>query len=234
MAIEMNGLGSERCIEQLASGRQCNRYEVEGMEYCLKHMPDSMLEEAEAITGVKRCRNSPAGEFACQEFAAEGTSPPSCPAHKPAAMAKKHLALVNGQAVEMAQQLITTHASDLEHAPPIEDPYIEVMAAAGELKVWKDIVRAKVGSLKRLGYAGKSGEQTMAEVQLYTQALRDLSSVLLSIGRLNLDARLVGIRQQTVEMLDRALDLALEQAGVDYGKRTEARQTFKSHLKVVA
>ena len=232
--IHMNGLGSERCIEQLASNTQCRNLEVEGMDYCLKHMPAELLAEAEEVTGVKRCRNSPAGEFACHEYAAEGTMPPACPAHKPAQLAKKHLALVNGVAVETAQALIQEHSHDLEHAPPIQDPYIEVMAAAGELKVWKDIVRAKVGNLKRLGYAGKTGEQTMAEVQLYTQALRDLSQVLLAIGRLNLDARLIGIRQQTVEMLDRALDLALEEAGIGFDKKTQARQTFRKHLKVVA
>ena len=234
MATDMQGLGSSRCIEALASGRQCSNYEVEGLDYCLKHMPSDLLAEAEEITGVKRCRNSPAGEFACHEYAAEGTYPPACPAHKPAAKARKHLAVINGQAAELAQQIVTEHALDLEHAPPVNDPYDELMRVTGELKMWKDILRAKVGSLKRLGYAGKTGEQTMAEVALYTQALRDLSSVLLSIGRLNLDARLIGIRQQTVEMLDRALDTALEEAGVDYGKKTEARRTFRKHLKVVA
>jgi hypothetical protein len=227
MTVHMNGLGSDRCIEQLPSNRQCQNLEVEGMEYCLKHMPDQMLAEAEAITGVRRCRQ-------CREYAAESTEPPACPSHKPAAKAKAHLALVNGQATEMAQQIVSEHGHELEHAPPVNDPYGELMAVTGELKVWKDILRAKVGNLKKLGYAGKTGEQTMAEVALYSQALRDLSSVLLSIGRLNLDARLVGIRQQTVEMLDRALDLSLEEAGVDFGKKTQARQTFRKNIRVVA
>jgi hypothetical protein len=234
MTVHLNGLGSQRCLEWLASGRQCPNLEVEGMEFCLKHMPAEMLDEAEAITGVKRCRNSPAGEFACHDYAAEGTYPPACVSHKPAAKARKHLAVINGQATELAMTIVTEHALDLENAPAVNDPYGELMAVTGELRVWKDIVRAKVGKLERLGYAGKTGEQQLAEVQLYTQALRDLSSVLLSIGRLNLDARLIGIRQQTVEMMDRALDRALEEAGVDYGKKTEARRTFLKHLKVVA
>lgn len=225
MSVHMNGLGSAKCIEVIPSGRQCGNLEVEGMEFCLKHMPDSMLEEAEAVTGVKRCRQ-------CHEYAAESTNPPACTRHK--ITPGKVLKLVQGQAAEIAQELVETYAEQLEHAPPVNDPYGELMAVTGELKAWKDIVRRKVGNLKKFGYAGKTGEQTAAEVALYTQALRDLSSVLLSIGRLNLDARLVGIRQQTVEMMDRALDLALEEAGVDYGKKTEARQTFKRHLKVVA
>ena len=225
MSVEMKGLGSARCIEVKPSGRQCQRLEVEGMEFCLQDMPESMLEEAEAVTGVRRCRQ-------CRELADEGTDPPACKSHKPTR--GKVLQMVRGQAAEIAQQIVEEYGELLENAPAVNDPYGELMAVTGELKAWKDIVRRKVGTLKKFGYAGKTGEQTTAEVMLYTQALRDLSSVLLSIGRLNLDARLVGIRQQTVEMMDRALDLALEEAGVDYGKKTEARRTFRKHLKVVA
>lgn len=225
MSVQMNGLGSSRCIEQLPSGRQCQNLEVEGMEYCLKDMPERMLAEAEEVTGVRRCRQ-------CREYADEGTNPPACKSHK--VTPGKVLQMVRGHAAEIAQEIISERGSELENAPPVNDPYGELMAVTGELKAWKDIVRRKVGNLKKFGYAGKTGEQTTAEVMLYTQALRDLSSVLLSIGRLNLDARLVGIRQQTVEMMDRALDLALEEAGVGFDKKTEARQAFRRHLKVVA
>jgi hypothetical protein len=226
----MRGLGSVRCIDSDAGGRQCQRMEVEGMEFCLQHMPDSMLAEAEQVTGARRCRHG-----ICHDIAEDGTSPAACPKHKPARLAKAHLAVIQGQAVDRAGQIIAEHAADLEHPDPMTDPYGELMAVTGELKAWKDILRAKVVKLEnQLRYQGKTGEQTRAEVMLYSQALRDLSSVLLSIGRLNLDARLVGIRQQTLEMLDRALDLALEDSGVPLDRKAAARDTFRKHVKVVA
>lgn len=199
------------------------------MEFCLQHMPGSMLEEAEQVTGVKRCRHGD-----CRELAEEWTEPPACIKHKPARLAKVNLALIHGRMPERAQEIIDEHEADLENPDPITDPYGELMAVIGELKTWKDILRKEVAKLNRRGYAGKTGEQMLTDVALYTQALRDLGGVLLSTGRLNLDARLVGIRQQTVEMMDRALDLALEDSGVPLEAKAKARETFRRHLKVVA
>ena len=109
------------------------------------------------------------------------------------------------------------------------------MDVAGELRAWKDILRGMVVALERkYRYSADAGEQTRSEVILYNQALKDFAQVLLAIGRLNLDARLVGIRQQTMEMLDRALDATLEKAGVGYEHKEEARKTFREHIKVVA
>lgn len=232
--IHMKGLGSQPCIEVRPSGRPCTNYEVEGMEFCLQHMPASMLAEAEQITGVLRCHRGPDGPASCREYAVPGTD--ACRAHSPARQAKAQLALVQGKAVERAGQLIEEHSADLENAPPVNDPYGELMDVAGELRAWKDILRGLVVSLER-NYRyrnSETGEQTRAEVILYNQALKDFAQVLLAIGRLNLDARLVGIRQQTVEMLDRALDLALERAKVPYAEKDAARKVFRDNIKVVA
>jgi hypothetical protein len=229
MTIQMRGLGSVTCIDRNAGGRPCQRLEVEGMEFCLQHMPGSMLDEAEAVTGVRRCRNG-----VCRDLAEEHTDPPACRKHKPASLAKAKVTHIYSQMPERAQEILTEHAADLEHPDPVTDPYGELMSVIGELKAWKDILRAEVAKLNRRGYAGKTGEQMLTDVALYTQALRDLGSVLLSTGRLNLDARLVGIRQQTMEMMDRALDLALEESGVPLDRKGQAREIFRKHLKVVA
>lgn len=231
--ITMKGLGSQKCIEVLPSGRGCQAYEVEGLEFCLRHMPDAMLAEAEEVTGVLRCHRGPDGHYSCREYAVQGTD--HCAAHNPAKKARAQLALVQAEAVTRAGQIIEQRHDDLEHAPPVNDPYGELMDTAGELRAWKDILRGMVVQLERkYRYGSDAGEQTRAEVILYNQALKDFAQVLLAIGRLNLDARLVGIRQQTVEMLDRALDLALERAGVDYGRKDEARKVFKDNIRVVA
>jgi hypothetical protein len=225
--MDMKGLGSTRCIEVLPSGRGCRYLEVEGMDFCLRHMPPSMLEEAEAVTGVKRCRQ-------CSELAEEGTDPPACKAHRPERIAKAKVVAIHGGMVDRANEIVAMHAAELEDPPPLNDPYGELMACTAEMRTWKDILRRKVASLNRYGYAGKTGEQMLTDVLLYTQAQRDLAQVLLAIGRLNIDARLLGIRQQTAAMLERALDIALEDAEVPLEKRAHARETFRRNLKVVA
>lgn len=232
--IHMKGLGSARCVEVRPSGRSCGNYEVEGLEFCLQHMPESLLAEAEQVTGVSRCHRGPGGWADCRELAKPGTD--YCAAHAPGKQARMQLVAVQGEAVERAGKIIEQHSAELEHAPPVADPYGELMDVAGELRAWKDILRGLVVALERKYRYGsfESGEQTRAEVILYNQALKDFAQVLLAIGRLNLDARLVGIRQQTLEMLDRALDLALEQAGISFENKDAARRTFREHIKVVA
>lgn len=229
----MNGLGSIRCIEVIPSGRPCKHYEVEGMEFCLHHMPEPLLAEAERVTGVLRCHKHPDGWAVCRELAVPGGE--HCANHNPARRARAQLALVQSEAVTKAGQIISQHHDSLEHPDPVNDPYGELMDVAGELRTWKDILRGMVVALERkYRYSAEAGEQTRAEVILYNQALKDFAQVLLAIGRLNLDARLVGIRQQTLEMLDLALDLALEKAGVSYEDKDKARQVFREHIKVVA
>lgn len=223
----MKGLGSQRCIEVLYNGQSCKHLEVEGMDFCLRHMPESLLEEAEAVTGVRRCRR-------CREHAEEGTDPPACKAHKPERAAKAQLVLMQGRMADRAAEIVTQHAAELENPPPLNDPYGELMAVTAEMRTWKDLLRRKVASLQRYGYAGKAGEQMMTDVLLYTQAMRDVAQVLLAVGRLNIDARLLGIREKTAVMLERALDLAFEEAEIPLEKRPKARETFRRNLKVVA
>ena len=83
-------------------------------------------------------------------------------------------------------------------------------------------------------YQGRTGEQTRAEIVLYERAIERYGSMLVAIAKLNLDARLVGIRQQTMEMLDRALTLAFTSAQVPPEKQAKARETFRKHIKIAS
>jgi hypothetical protein len=225
--VDMKGLGSAKCIEVVPSGRGCQYFEVEGMGFCLKHMPDEMLEEAEEVTGVKRCRQ-------CRDYAELATDPPACKKHRPEKLARAAVVAITSKMPDRANEIVTMHAAELENPPPLNDPYGELMAITAEMRTWKDILRRKVAGLTRYGYQAKAGEQMQTDVLLYTQAMRDLAQVLLAVGRLNIDARLIGIRQQTAASLERALDLAFEEAEVPLEKRQQARETFRRNLKVVA
>src|ERR1700760_4341570 len=145
--IHMKGLGSARCVEVRPSGKPCGHYEVEGLEFCLQHMPENLLAEAEQVTGVLRCHKGPGGGADCRELARPGTD--SCAAHAPGKIARLQLAAVQGEAVERAGKNIEQHHADLEHPNPVTDPYGELMDVAGELRAWKDILRGMVVALER-------------------------------------------------------------------------------------
>lgn len=84
-----------------------------------------------------------------------------------------------------------------------------------------------------LRYRGKVSEQLRGEVTAAQTALRDLRTSAAEAGKLGLAERRVGIQQQTMNMLDGALDLALTASGVGLDRRNEARQAFRRNIRVV-
>jgi hypothetical protein len=68
------------CTGETRAGRPCCNYAVAGLGHvkrCMHHMGELLLPEAEAITGIRRCRH-PSG---CRQFAVVGTDPPRCKVH---------------------------------------------------------------------------------------------------------------------------------------------------------
>jgi hypothetical protein len=234
------GFGTALCTGRRRDGQRCGNVEVEGMDFCLHHMPDDMLEEAEAVTGFRRCRHDFGTPEACHFYAAAGTEPPACKNHGGNTGTGQRqgaaLRVINGQADTRAAEIIALHGGDIINASPVEDPYRELMQLAGEMREWKNLLQGIVARLQiaQFRYSGKIGEQIRAEIVLYERAMERLGSMLVSIAKLNLDARLVGIRQQSLDMLDRALTLAFTKAGVPPEKMEEARDTFRQHLKMAS
>lgn len=234
------GFGTALCIGFRRDGQKCGSVEVEGLEYCLHHMPDDLLEEAETLTGFRRCRKDFGTPEACHYFAVRGTEPPVCKNHGgnegSNQMRGVGLRLINGEADKRAGEIIAEHGDELEDADAVEDPYRELMLLAGEMRAWKNMLRKRVALLKpsQYRYQGRTGEQLRAEIVLYERAMERLGSMLISIAKLNLDARLVGIRQQSLDMLDRALTLAFTKAGVTPEKMEPARAVFREHVKLAS
>ena len=84
-----------------------------------------------------------------------------------------------------------------------------------------------------LRYRGKVSEQLRGEVTAAQTALRDLRQSAAEAGRLGLAERRAGIRQQTADVLERALNLAIESAGLDIDGQARAREVFRRNLPVV-
>ena len=85
----------------------------------------------------------------------------------------------------------------------------------------------------QLVYRTKTGEHLRGELTAAQRALADLRAAATDSLRLGLDARRIGVRQQTVDMLDRALDLALTASGIGFDRRAEARETFRKNITLV-
>lgn len=118
---------------------------------------------------------------------------------------------------------------------PVVNAFEQLALVAGQAVAWKDAVAGKVNELTSLRYESENGgEQLRAEIAVWERALDRCVSTLTAMAKLNIEDRLAGIRQQTADMLERALDAALEKAGVGLDKQAEARETFRRNLKVVA
>lgn len=116
---------------------------------------------------------------------------------------------------------------------PVDDPLSELAILAGEALQWKRLLKDRVSELSSLGYAGATGEQVRASVQLYGAALDRLERVLVSIARLNIDDRLAKVNERIADQLFTAQEAAFAELGVSAVTAYEIREATARHLRLV-
>jgi hypothetical protein len=227
------GSGTLPCSGFHKDGSPCGSREVEGLEYCLFHVPDDLLDEAEDITGVRRCRDGFGEPGACRRAAVKATDPPRCRWHSSRRGRKDAaLAVVEGRVAEAAA--VVSSMADLDSPPPIGNPLSEMMDDIARMGEWERMARRVVGQLDSWRYSSKSvGEQQRAELLLWERALDRKFAAEATIARLNIAQQLVGIRAETAAMVARALTEALQQSGADLGVQDKARKALSRSLKVI-
>lgn len=227
-----------KCQETAASGLRCGNDEAEGLEYCVLHVPDELLDEAEEITGRRRCRHRYGGSGACRRYAIEGSDPPECDAHGHRQRPGLVKAAYAENLADKLAKIMREGGEKLLDPDPLADPLSELLSVAAEMKALKDILRETCAGLmgnNQLRYAhSKAGEQARMEILLYERAVERFVKVLIDISKLRIEDRLAGVREQTAQMLERALDAALQDSGVGLEGQDKARQAFRRHLRVVA
>lgn len=236
--------GTTRCGEPTRKdGAPCRDFEILGLGACFHHVPDDLLAEAEEITGLRRCRNQREGKPACTYIAVKGTDPPCCKVHganKGSNLSKQASAKVIELRIADAEARVIADPpklAELLNPAPIGNPIEALLDAAAVAAAWERITRRSLAHLEESErrYSGsRIGEQIRAEIIVHSQALNTLLTVLEKICRLNLDAKLVGIREKTAQHLEQCLAEALEASGVDLPGRSKAQQAFRRRLKVVA
>jgi hypothetical protein len=119
--------------------------------------------------------------------------------------------------------------------PPVADPFTELCRLAGQAVAWKDAMAGNVNVLSSIRYEDSKGaEQLRSEILLWERALDRCLATLTALARLNIDDRLAGIRRQTADMLELALDRALAKTCPgDIQLAAEARAEFRRNLRIV-
>lgn len=217
----------------------CGNPEIEGMEYCVYHVPDDMLEEAEEVTGLRRCRHKFGEPDACRRQAIQGGN--ICNVHggnaggpaRTAAVAK----VIDNGVVDRLGEIMSANGDKLLKPAPIEDPFAELLSTVAEVKALKDIMRDQVHELiakRQMRYQHKqAGEQLRVEILVYERAIERLITGLVAVSKLKIEDRMAGIREAQLRMLEHALDQALEDSGVGLDGKLNARRTFRANVRVI-
>jgi len=183
-----------------------------------------MTRNAKRYCGAKKRQ----GEGDCTRPAGWGTDHPGfgrCKLHGGCAPGPRIVALNEQAAYELARLDV----------PPVVDALSELARLAGQAVAWKDNMSAKVNELSSLRYESQTGgEQLRAEIALWERALDRCIATLTAMAKLNIEERLAGVRKQTADMMERALDAALEASGAPLDGKAKAREAFKRNLKIVA
>ena len=223
----------------------CGNHEIDGLEFCLQHMPDDLLDEAEEITHTLRCRNGYPGST-CHALALSGTSPPRCKTHGANAggVIAKHAAgrVVEGRVQDRMAQIMAESGERLLNPKPIGNPLVELLSLAAEIGEWKTIMQEIVLYLlskDRIRSAhNRVGEQLRAEVLLFERAQERYAKILQDIARLGIEHRLAAIEEQQVQLVERALGVAVAKAVAglpDSLERSEdAREVLRRELAKAA
>lgn len=236
------GEGSIQCAyTDTASGERCGNWEVDGLEFCVQHVPDELLDEAEETTGVYRCRHGFGEDGACRNYAVAGTVPARCKNHganQGSVMWKRAVEnQFTSQVSDRLADIMQANGETLLHPTAIDDPLTELLELAAEVKALKEILRLTAANLisqQKVRYNhAKVGEQLRIEILLYERAVERFAKILIDVSKLRIEDRLAGVQEQTAQMLERALDAALEESGVGLDGISGARKAFRRHLKVV-
>lgn len=229
------------CAGKTNSGLPCGNNEIEGLEYCLHHVPDELLEEAEEVAGFRRCRFNFGQPGACRYFAAAGTEPPACKDHgaNAGSSTRKNgaLRLVNGQANRRLNEIMSAEGEALLAAAAIEDPLDELLKLGGEVRAFKEILRLMVARMDIATWRytnSKLGEQLRAEILLYERAIERYGSLLMGIAKLRIKEHRLAIDERMVQAIESALNTALQASGANLEGQAEARKVLRRELKAVS
>lgn len=212
--------GEQRC-------GSCGKFEIDGLGFCIHHVPAEDLLEAQGITGLIRCTH-------CPYLAVEGTNPPTCPEHSTLQTSRASSGFIESEMADRMAQILAEHGSHLLNPPSIGNPLDALMQIADEMGALRDILRVKVAAMPMDQWRYRNdrvGEQIRAELYLYERAIERLAKLLVSVAKLHIAEHRLELEKETVELLLTKLALALEDSGADLVGQQRARDRLSRELE---
>jgi hypothetical protein len=204
--------------------------EIEGLGYCIHHVPAEDLAEAEHITGLRRCRR-------CTYLATTSSNPPLCPVHVRESLTgsdkRAGMGFIEWEVTELVGRIMTEHGDKLINPVPLGDPLDELLALAAEISAFRKILRDRIAQLEmhEWRYAHhRAGEQIRTEIVLYERALDRDAKILVSIAKLRIREHKLELDRELVAVIQRALGMALEASGLDLVGQQKAREILGREL----
>jgi hypothetical protein len=144
----------------------------------------------------------------------------------------------NAAAMKLAEDKARKLLIKMGVTPPVVNSLEELQRVAGEVVAWKDACAEMINKLHEeevaLRYESSQHlEQVRTEVLLWERSLDRAVATLSALARLNLDQRLVGIKEKTAEMISAALASSLAKGGIDTEAANIVRREFSKRLKLV-
>lgn len=138
------------------------------------------------------------------------------------------LRLVDREARELFGKIVPTLS-------PIDNPLAAYAQLASRVLAWMELMDSLLDDLRAVGFESEyAGVQAAAAVQLYERAMDRANAVLGSYARLKIDERLAAITETQKLMVIRAIEAALDEAGLDGEARESATRRAARHLRAVA
>jgi len=219
------------------TGQACRNPARTGRATCAAHDPDGDQRPAPPPDEA-RCQaaNKESGER-CRKRHDPGAT--VCGSHGGAASQVRAAAEVR----ILHAELHTLAANLVGH--PVENPLEELGRVAGRLRAWTELLEDRVQNLltardnsgqadgngEGIRYEARSGEQIRGEVQLYERSIVQFGNLLTAIARLDIDRRLTQIEQDKVDLIARAVDAAIREAGLSGEQVTAAKRSVARHLR---
>jgi hypothetical protein len=205
----------------------CGKQEIDGLGFCIHHVPDEDLPEAEGITGLVRCRQ-------CSYLAVEHTNPPTCPEHSTPQTRRASTGFIESTMADRMAQILSEHGDYLMNPPPGGNPLDGLLDLRDEVTAFKEILRIKVSTMPMdvWRYANdRVGEQIRTELYLYERAIDRLAKLLINIAKLHIAEHRLELERETLELLLTKLALALEDSGADLVGQARAKERLAAELE---
>jgi hypothetical protein len=227
-----DGKTRPRCKGGRRDGTRCAKEELPDLGYCFSCAPEELISQAEALTGRKRCTarvtstNADGTPHAHTGKRCGRDGHPVCDRHGGSLPVVKRAAfeqILNRTAEQTLHEITAVERQTgmvMRSRPfePVQNPFLELMDLAGEMKAFKDRIGARVDAMniEEFRYEHeRAGEQIRAEIMIYIKAMERLEACLTKIAKLGIEERMMRITERQAEIIEQALLRTLADAKYD-------------------